>query len=135
MIKYAFDFSENFQTIVLFRTTTRLNHGRGDVVLGEIEEINREYGFDWDRSRWVCLPSHSRVLRLRLLERLKEISEFANDFPYNYLKISKKRLNANKIGFVSAGAPYAHLMDALNHFGVKDDVSILKLGMVSPPPK
>lgn len=135
LIKYAFDFSENFQTVVLFRTTTRLNHGRGDVVLGEIEEINREYGFDWDRSRWVCLPSHSRVLRLRLLERLKEISEFADDFPYNYLKISKKRLKAKRIGFVSAGVPYAHLLDTLNHFGVKDDVSILKLGMVYPPPK
>lgn len=135
LVKYAFEFSEFFQTIVLFRTTTRLNHGRGDVILGEIEEINREYGFVWDRSRWVCLPSHSRVLRLRLLERLKDISEFANDFPYNSLRISKKKINGKRVGFVSAGVPYAHLMDALNHFGIKDDVSILKLGMVYPPPK
>ena len=135
MIKYAFDFSENFQSIVLFRTTTRLNHGRGDVVLGEIEEIKREYGFDWDRSRWVCLPSHSRVLRLRLLEKIKEISEFANRFPYNTLKISKKKIKGPRIGFVSAGVPYAHLIDALNYFGVKEEVSILKLGMVYPPPR
>ncbi|MFX1375073.1 MAG: indolepyruvate ferredoxin oxidoreductase subunit alpha [Promethearchaeota archaeon] len=135
LIKYAFDFSENFQSLVLFRTTTRLNHGRGDVILGEIEEINREYGFDWDRSRWVCLPSHSRVLRLRLLERLKRISDFANDFPYNSLKISNKKFNGKRVGFISAGVPYAHLMDTLNHFKIKDDVSILKLGMVYPPPK
>ncbi|MFX1343682.1 MAG: indolepyruvate ferredoxin oxidoreductase subunit alpha [Promethearchaeota archaeon] len=135
MIKYAFDFSENFQSIILFRTTTRLNHGRGDVVLGEIEEVKREYGFDWDRSRWVCLPSHSRVLRLRLLEKMKEISEFADDFPYNTLKISKKKIKGPRIGFVSAGVPYAHLMDALNYFGVKEEVSILKLGMVYPPPR
>jgi indolepyruvate ferredoxin oxidoreductase alpha subunit len=135
LIKYAFDFSEKFQTLVLFRTTTRLNHGRGDVVLGEIEEINREYGFDWDRSRWVCLPSHSRVLRLRLLERLKDISEFADYFPFNSLQTSKKKFNGKRIGFISAGVPYAHLIDALNHFGIKDDVSILKLGMVYPPPK
>ena len=135
MIKYAFDFSENFQSIVLFRTTTRLNHGRGDVVLGDIEEIKRDYGFDWDRSRWVCLPSHSRVLRLRLLEKIKEISEFANRFPYNTLKLSKKKIKGPRIGFVSAGVPYAHLIDALNYFGVKEDVSILKLGMVYPPPR
>jgi indolepyruvate ferredoxin oxidoreductase alpha subunit len=135
LVKYAFDFSERFQTLVIFRTTTRLNHGRGDVVLGEIEEINREYGFDWDRSRWVCLPSHSRILRLRLLERLKEISDFADSFPFNSLRISKKKFNGKKIGFVSAGIPYSQLIDALNHFGIKDDVSILKLGMVYPPPK
>ncbi|MBY8989973.1 MAG: indolepyruvate ferredoxin oxidoreductase subunit alpha [Candidatus Lokiarchaeota archaeon] len=135
LIKYAFDFSERFQTLVLFRTTTRLNHGRGDVVLGEIKKINREYGFDWDRSRWVCLPSHSRVLRLRLLERLKEISDFADNFPFNSLQISKKKVTGKKIGFISAGVPYSHLIDALNQFGIKDDVSILKLGMVYPPPK
>ena len=135
LIKYAFDFSERFQTLVIFRTTTRLNHGRGDVVLGEIKNINREYGFDWDRSRWVCLPSHSRVLRLRLLERLKEISDFGDNFPFNSLQISKKKFNGKKIGFISAGVPYSHLIDALNHFGIKDDVSILKLGMVYPPPK
>jgi len=135
LMKYAFDFSEEFQTLVLFRTTTRLNHGRGDVLLGEIKKIDREYGFDWDRSRWVCLPSHSRVLRFRLLERLGEISEFANEFPYNSLKISDERVNGKRYGFVAAGIPYAQLIDALNFFNIEDKVSILKLGMVFPPPK
>ncbi|MFW9822199.1 MAG: indolepyruvate ferredoxin oxidoreductase subunit alpha [Candidatus Thorarchaeota archaeon] len=135
LIKYAFDFSEDFQSIVLFRTTTRLNHSRGDVLLGEIEKIEREYGFDWDRSRWVCLPSHSRVLRFRLLERLEEISDFADDFPFNSLKISNEKINGKKFGFVAAGIPYAQLLDALEYFDIKDKVSILKLGMVYPPPK
>ncbi len=135
LIKYAFDFSEHFQSVVLFRTTTRLNHGRGDVTLGGIKQIDRDYGFDWDRSRWVCLPSHSRVLRVRLLERLKEISEFADEFPFNSLKISDDKVNGIRYGFVAAGIPYAHLIDALNYFGLKEKVSILKLGMVYPPPR
>jgi len=135
LIKYAFMFSEEFQTIVLFRTTTRLNHGRGDVLLGEIRSVDTEYGFDWDRSRWVCLPSHSRVLRIRLLERLKEIGEFANDFPFNSLKLSEDKINGKKYGFIAAGIPYSLLVDALNYFNIKDKVSILKLGMVYPPPK
>ncbi|KKM88113.1 hypothetical protein LCGC14_1262000 [marine sediment metagenome] len=135
LIKYAFDFSEAFQTVVLFRTTTRLNHGRGDVLLGEIKELNREYGFDWDRSRWVCLPSHSRVHRFRLLERLREITDFADEFPFNSLKLSDKEIDGKRYGFVAAGIPYAQLMDALNYFDLKDNVSILKLGMVYPPPK
>ena len=135
MIKYAFEFSEQFHSLVLFRTTTRLNHGRGEVILGEISNLNREYSFDWDRSRWVCLPSHSRVLRVRLLERLEEISEFADQFPFNNLTIAKEKVKGVKYGFVAAGVPYAHLIDALNHYNLKDKVSILKLGLVYPPPK
>ena len=135
LIKYAFDFSEDFQSLVLFRTTTRLNHARADVALGEVKELNREYGFDWDRSRWVCLPSHSRVLRIRLLERLEDISEFADDFPFNSLKISKEKVNGVRYGFVAAGVPYAELVDALKFFNIEEKVSILKLGMVYPPPK
>jgi indolepyruvate ferredoxin oxidoreductase alpha subunit len=135
LIKYAFDFSEQYQTIVLFRTTTRLNHGRGDVVLGDIKTLNRDYGFDWDRSRWVCLPSHSRVLRMRLLERMEDISEFADRFPFNSLQISKEKINGTRYGFIAAGVPYSHLIDALNHFGIKENISILKLGMVYPVPR
>jgi len=135
MIKYAFEFSEEFQSLVLFRTTTRLNHGRGDVILGEINNITREYSFDWDRSRWVCLPSHSRVLRVRLLERLEEISEFADRFPFNNLSTSKEKVKGVRYGFVAAGVPYAHLMDALDHYNLRGKVSILKLGLVYPPPK
>jgi indolepyruvate ferredoxin oxidoreductase alpha subunit len=134
MIKYAFEFSEQFQSLVLFRTTTRLNHGRGGVILGEITKLNREYSFDWDRSRWVCLPSHSRVLRVRLLERLEEITEFADQFPFNNLSTSKEKIKGTRYGFVAAGIPYSHLIDALNHYNLKDKVSILKLGLVYPPP-
>jgi len=135
MLKYAFNFSEQYQSLVLFRTTTRLNHGRGDVSLGNIKKIDRDYSFDWDRSRWVCLPSHSRILRMRLLERLELISEFADEFPFNSLKLSDKKINGTKYGFVTAGIPHGHLIDALNYFGILDKVSILKLGLVYPPPK
>ncbi len=135
MLKYAFDFSEQFQSLVLFRTTTRLNHGRGDVTLGNIAQIDRDYSFDWDRSRWVCLPSHSRVLRMRLLERLELISESADEFQFNSLKLSDEKINGTKYGFVTAGIPHGHLIDALNYFGIFEKVSILKLGLVYPPPK
>jgi indolepyruvate ferredoxin oxidoreductase alpha subunit len=135
MIRFAFDFSEKYQSLVLFRTTTRLNHGRGDVILGNLNKITRDYSFDWDRSRWVCLPSHSRVLRVRLLERLEEISEDADSFPFNKLEISKEKINGVKYGFVASGVPYSHLIDALNYFGIRNKVSILKMGLVYPPPK
>lgn len=135
MIKYAFKFSEKYETIVLFRTTTRLNHGRGNVLLGEIEEPQKEFGFDWDRERWVCVPSHSRVNREKLLNRMERISKDVNESELNSLIISRKSINGTKYGFLSAGIPYAHLKDALSYLEIEDKVSILKLGIEYPLPR
>jgi indolepyruvate ferredoxin oxidoreductase alpha subunit len=135
LIKHAFEFSEQNETLVLFRTTTRLNHGRGNILLGEINHIDREYHFDWDCSRWVCLPSHSRVLRKKLLERLEKMTLLADKFPFNSLKISSEKMNGKRYGFVASGIPYAQLIDTLTYFGLEENVTILKLGMIYPPPK
>ncbi len=136
MMKYAFEFSEENQTIVLFRTTTRLNHGRGDVTLGEILKFeDRDYGFDWNRSRWTFLPTNARVHRVKLLDRLKEITELADIFPYNELITSNERIGGTRYGFVSCGVPSAHLRDTIYELGLEGKVSFLKLGLVYPPPK
>lgn len=135
LIKHAFDFSEKHETVVLFRTTTRLNHGRGDVTLGEIKHFDRDYGFDWDRHRWTHLPTNARVNRPKLLARLKKITALADDFPFTSLELSEARVKGKKVGFVAAGVPYAHLVDTLHQYRVKDQVSVLKLGMIYPPPE
>jgi indolepyruvate ferredoxin oxidoreductase alpha subunit len=70
-----------------------------------------------------------------LLERLEEISKFADTFPFNSLQLSGEKINGVRYGFVAAGVPYSQLLDALNHYGITDKVSILKLGLVYPPPK
>ncbi|MHA1646163.1 MAG: indolepyruvate ferredoxin oxidoreductase subunit alpha [Promethearchaeota archaeon] len=135
LIKYAFDYSEKYNTIVLFRTTTRLNHGRGDVVLGEIKGPEDTYRFDWDRNRWVCVPSNSRPQRRELLDRMKKMEYDANDFPFNNLTLTEEKINGKRIGFISSGIAYAHLLDALHFHDIKDNVSILKLGLTNPLPK
>ncbi|GAB4306735.1 MAG: indolepyruvate ferredoxin oxidoreductase subunit alpha [Promethearchaeota archaeon] len=135
MVKYAFSFSEELGTLVLFRTTTRLNHGRGDVTLGPVELVDREYGFDWDRSRWTFLPSNARVHRVKLLERLSKIAKLADEFPFNSLTKAVESVNGVRLGFLSAGVPHAQLKDALVKLGLEGKVSVLKLGMVYPPPR
>ncbi len=131
MVKYAFEFSEKFEAIVVFRTTTRLNHARGDVTLGKITTLDREYAFDWNRARWTFLPTNARIYRLKLLERLEKITQFADQFPFTALTLSDK----SRFGILTSGVPYAHTMDALQLLGGSAEVSILKLGMVYPPPK
>lgn len=135
MIKYAFEFSEKYETIVLFRTTTRLNHGRGNVILGKIKEPKKEFGFDWNRERWVCLPSHSRVNREKLLQRMEKISEDVNESPLNLLSVSNKDIDGIRYGFISSGIPYSHLKDALSYLEIDDKISILKFGIVYPLPR
>ena len=135
MIKYAFDFSEKNNSVVLFRTTTRLNHGRADVEFGEINKSDREPGFDWDRNRWVCVPSNTRPQRTDLLRRMEKMTEEADDFPFNKLTLSEEKINGKRFGFVATGITYSHLLDAMNFHGIKDKVSILKLGLVNPLPR
>jgi indolepyruvate ferredoxin oxidoreductase alpha subunit len=131
LVKYAFEFSEKFETIVILRTTTRLNHARGDITLGEIKKLDREYGFDHNSSRWTFLPTNARVYRVKLLERIKKIKQFAEEFPFNNLDVKP----GAKIGILSSGMPYAHSMDAINLLHLNDSVNILKLGMVYPLPE
>ena len=143
MIKYAFEFSELYESIVLFRTTTRLNHGRGNIILGDIQKNDRKPEFDWDRSHWVCVPSNTRPQRKKLIKRLDDIEKIADSFPFNSLRLSDIKVRvkgkSKKYGFVGSGIAYSVLMDVLSHYElIADDfidVSVLKLGMVNPLPK
>ncbi len=135
MMKYAFPFSEKHNSIVLFRTTTRLNHGRGDVEFGSIDKVDREYMFDWDRNRWVCVPSNTRPQRADLIKRMQNIESIADEFPFNKLTLSDQKINGKKYGVMATGMAYAHMMDALQALNLQDKVSILKLGLVNPLPK
>ncbi len=132
VIKYAYDFSEEYQTIVMMRTTTRLNHARGDLVLGEIKSIkDRVHDYDGDRSRWTFLPSNARIQRLKQLERYEKLKELSNIFPFTELKLKE----GSKVGLISSGIPFSYANDALLKLNLSEKISTLKLGMVFPPPE
>ncbi|MGV9198045.1 MAG: indolepyruvate ferredoxin oxidoreductase subunit alpha [Promethearchaeia archaeon] len=132
VMKYAYEFSEQFQSLVMMRTTTRLNHARGDLTLGNIKQIkDRVHNFDDDRSRWTFLPSNARVQRVKMLERYERIKEFSNKFPFTELNIKE----GAKVGLISSGIPYSYVNDALIKLGIEDKISTLKLGMVFPQPE
>ncbi len=132
VIKYAYEFSEQFETLVMMRTTTRLNHARGDLTLGEIQNFqDREYEFDKDRSRWTFLPSNARVQRVKMLKRYEQLKQFSDKFPYTELNIHDKA----DVGIISSGIPYSYVNDALLKLNLNNNVSLLKLGMVFPQPE
>jgi len=132
VIKHAFDFSEEHQTLVMMRTTTRLNHARGDLVLGDIKSIkDRIHDYDGDRARWTFLPSNARIQRVKQLARYEKIKELSNTFPFTKLKLR----DGSKIGLISSGIPFSYSNDALLKLNLSEKISTLKLGMVFPPPE
>ncbi|MFB0562790.1 MAG: indolepyruvate ferredoxin oxidoreductase subunit alpha [Candidatus Lokiarchaeia archaeon] len=130
MTKFAFEFSEQYKTLVMLRTTTRLSHSQQDVLLGEIPQIKKAGKFDHDKSRWTFLPVNARTQRKVLLERMEKIKEAVESNPFN-----KMILENSGAGIIASGISHAYVSEYLekNIFG--NGVSYLKLATTFPPPK
>ena len=48
MTKWAFELSEELSSIVMVRSVTRISHASGNVVLGELPEVDKQAGFKHD---------------------------------------------------------------------------------------
>lgn len=130
LIKYSFDFSEKFKHPVIFRSTTRISHCRGPVVFGEIPEIKTSGRFIKDFKRFSLLPSHARALRVKLLEKWRDICDEVNNSPFNhYINNDSRKL------IICSGTSYGYVLDCLNVLGVNDKVNILKISTVVPAPR
>lgn len=124
MIKIAFDLSEEYDTPVLFRTTTRLCHSKCIVECNDRKDLAiKEYVKDI--KKYIPIPAFSREMRVKVEERQNKLEEYSNKSPLNYMEI-----NDNKIGIVSSGCSFKFAKEV---FGEK--ASYLKLGFTNPLPK
>ncbi len=121
MIAYAFDFSERFETPVLFRPTTRISHGKSSVELGEIKPNASQVDFVKDPSRMVMMPNFARPRHVASIERQKPMSEALENSPWNALEICKD----SKIGVISSGIASVYAKEALHALGI--NASFLKI--------
>ena len=130
LTKKAFELSEKFGSIYIVRTTTRISHTRGKVVLGKIN-IRRFIGkFYKDPSRWTLLPVNARRLRKEAIKRIEKISKFNEDFEYNFVKDGEW-----DIGIITSGVAYNYVMEAINILKLNGKIPILKLTTTFPIPK
>jgi len=99
LMKFAFKFSEEYETLVLFRMSSELNFSQGTLLLGDKEPPRTQFQFDEaQRMRWTHLPTNARVNRVKLLDRLKKITTYSDSFPFNKFTIHE---NA-KIGIITS---------------------------------
>ncbi|GMR11797.1 MAG: indolepyruvate ferredoxin oxidoreductase subunit alpha [Anaerolineae bacterium] len=113
--------SEEFQTPVMLRTTTRLAHHKGLVSLGEREAVpHKEFVPD---PRRFSVPIYRRLLRPQVEARLDRLREYAETTPVNRLEEG-----ANGTGVVTSGIAYQYVKEIL------PEASVLRLGMTYPLP-
>lgn len=122
-VKKAFAISEQYDTPVFVRSTTRISHSQSIVnPMERVEVPLQEYTKDIAKN--VMMPGMAKKRHVVVEQRMNQIAEDANQFEFNTME-----LNDSKIGIITSGIPYQYVKEAL------PNASILKLGMVHPLPK
>lgn len=125
-VTIAFAISEEFNTPVMLRTTTRISHSQSPVVLSDIERERhrKRIGIEKDPERFVMLPNNARKRHIVVEERMESLKSFSNGFSENRIEWGQTDL-----GIITAGISYQYARE------VFPTASILKLGMVYPLPE
>ena len=122
--KLAFSLSERFDVPVFLRTTTRVSHATGAVVLGDVEPPAVPLGFVEEPAKWVMLPVNARRRHVLVEERMRALREFAETFEGNRIEWGDRSL-----GIITAGVAYQYVREEF------PDASVLKLGLAHPLPE
>jgi len=121
--KLGLEISEQFQTPVILRTTTRVSHSRSVVQIGARQPPSRAIAFEKNPQRFVPVPAHARGMRVRVEERLQRLQAAAAISPANRLEWRDRSL-----GIIAEGIAYQYVRE------VFPEASVLKIGWVYPFP-
>ncbi len=121
----AFDLSEQFDTPVLLRLTTRVCHTSSPVELGEQREQRPEPGkYPRNLTKYCMVPANAKKRHPAIEERVARIAAFAETFAGNRIE-----WRSSDLGIITGGVAYNYARE------VFPEASVLKLGMVYPLPR
>ncbi len=125
-VSLAFDLSEQFDTPVIVRTTTRVSHSKSVVNLPESNGHGpRELKpFVRDSTKYAMIPANARRRHPVVEERTRKIAEWAESASINRIEWGD-----NKYGIVTSSVAYQYARE------IFDGYSFLKLGMSYPLPE
>lgn len=120
--KLAFELSEQFDTPVMLRITTRLAHSQTLVEEGDCLSVPlKEY--QKNAPKYVMLPGFARGRHVEVEKRMLALAEYAETSELNRIE-----WNDTDLGIITSGVVYQYVKE------VMPAASILKLGMVNPLP-
>ena len=124
LMDWAFNISEEFDTPVLLRSTTRISHCK------TVVDVNRERKTDLglprftrDPAKLVMVPTYARLRRQAMEERIIKLRTYVEDFPLNEMLLADR-----KLGVISSGVTYQYAREVFK------DASHLKLVTTYPVP-
>lgn len=127
----AFDISEKLQLPIVVRTTTRVNHTTGNVVLGSIQRIERPMRFVRDAPRYIRASMAWNRERHRWLNRQMEVAtNLLEGLPFNKLEMKGNET----VGVIATGVSYNYVKELVRKNRLSE-VAILKVGVTNPLPK
>jgi indolepyruvate ferredoxin oxidoreductase alpha subunit len=122
-VKKAYTYSEQFDTPVIIRLSTRVSHSQSLV-----EECPREdvplRDYEKNPAKYVMMPGMAKKRHVVVEDRMRALAQFADECELNTVE-----MNSDKIGVIASGISYLYAKEALG-----DKASFLKLGMVYPLP-
>ncbi len=119
-MKFGYKISEEYDTPVILRTTTKLAHSQSAVELLPREEVE-DKPYERNLSKYVMMPASAIGRHLVVEDREIRMAKDAKNFPVNKMEIADK-----KLGFITCGIAYQYVKE------VCPNASVLKLGLVNP---
>jgi indolepyruvate ferredoxin oxidoreductase alpha subunit len=121
--RLAYRLSEEYDTPVILRTTTRISHSKSIVELVEPVTGLPEPKLVKNAAKLVMLPGNARVRHPLVEERIKRLAERGSK-----MDINRTEMRDGKIGIITSGVCYQYVREVL------PEASTLKLGMIHPLP-
>jgi len=122
-VQVAFKISEQFDTPVMVRLTTRIAHTKENIVIEKRKEIPAR-AFKLDIEKYVMVPRNAYKRHIALEKRLSKLKDYAEKSPLN-----KIELNNKKLGIVTSSVSYLYAKE------MYPEASFLKLGFSFPFPE
>ncbi len=122
-MKEAYEISEKFDTLVLFRVTTRISHSKTVVGVGDKQAVEVK-PYEKNIKKYIMTPGHSKIKHYEVEERLEKLRQYSNT-----TKLNRMEMGNTKIGIITSGISYEYCREV---FG--DNASYLKIGFSYPLP-
>lgn len=122
-MKEAYEISEKFDTLVLFRVTTRISHSKTVVEVGDKQAVEVK-PYEKNIKKYIMTPGHSKIKHYEVEERLEKLRQYSNTTNLNRMEMGN-----TKIGIITSGISYEYCREV---FG--DNASYLKIGFSYPLP-
>lgn len=121
--KLALELSEQYDSPVMLRTTTRISHSKSIVELKDRVTGLPAPALVTNAAKQVMLPANAKVRHPLVEDRMRRLAESASS-----MAINRMELRDTSVGIITSGVCYEYVRE------VFPQVSTLKLGLVNPLP-